>query len=106
MLKNYIKIAWKVLLRRKFFTFVSLFGISFTLMVLMIVAALLTHFLAPAEPGSRLDRSLLVGFVEMYGEDFHMITTPSFYFLEKQETGAESQVHRRRILGYCRDGFC
>ncbi|UCD94525.1 MAG: ABC transporter permease [Candidatus Zixiibacteriota bacterium] len=82
MLKNYIKIAWKVLLRRKFFTFVSLFGISFTLLVLMIVAALLTHFLAPAGPGSRLDRSLLVGFVEVYSEDIHMITTPSYYFLD------------------------
>ena len=34
MLKSYLKLAWKVLLRRKFFTFISLFGISFTLVVL------------------------------------------------------------------------
>jgi putative ABC transport system permease protein len=101
MLKNYIKIAWKVLLRRKFFTFVSLFGISFTLMVLMIVAALLTHFLAPAEPGSRLDRSLLVAFVEMYGEDFHMTTTPSFYFLANHvrtmKTPEMVSIHSRPV---------
>ena len=34
MLKSYLKLAWKVLLRRKFFTFISLFGIAFTLVVL------------------------------------------------------------------------
>ena len=37
MLLSYLKIAWKVLLRRKFFTFISLFGISFTLMILLVV---------------------------------------------------------------------
>ena len=39
MLKNYFTLAIKVLGRRKFFTFISLFGISFTLMILMLVAA-------------------------------------------------------------------
>ena len=43
MFKNYLKIAFKVLLRRKFFTFVSLFAISFTMVVLMVAAALLDH---------------------------------------------------------------
>ena len=36
MLKNYIKMAFKVLLRRKVFTCISLITISFTLMVLMV----------------------------------------------------------------------
>ena len=36
MLKNYIKMALKVLLRRKVFTCISLVTISFTLMVLMV----------------------------------------------------------------------
>ena len=40
MLKNYFKIAFKVLLRRKFFTFISLFAISFTLIILMVATAL------------------------------------------------------------------
>ena len=39
MLKNYFKLAFKVLLRRKFYTFISLFGISFTMAVLMLVVA-------------------------------------------------------------------
>lgn len=58
MLKNYLKIALKVLLRRKFFTFISLFGISFTLVVLMVVTALLDHTFGPLPPEKKLDRTL------------------------------------------------
>ncbi|NUM73502.1 ABC transporter permease [candidate division KSB1 bacterium] len=58
MLKNYLKIAIKVLLRRKFFTFISLFGISFTLVVLMVVVAFLDHIFGPLPPETRLNRSL------------------------------------------------
>jgi putative ABC transport system permease protein len=36
MLTNYLKLAFKVLLRRKFFTFVSRSGTSGTLLVLVI----------------------------------------------------------------------
>ena len=43
MFKNYFKIAIAVLKRRKFFTFISLFGISFTLTILIIVAAFFDH---------------------------------------------------------------
>ena len=39
MLNHYLVLAVKVLLRRKFFTFISLFGISFTLLVLMTATA-------------------------------------------------------------------
>lgn len=41
MFANYIKLAFKVLARKKFFTFISLFGISFTLMILMLIASFL-----------------------------------------------------------------
>ncbi|MEZ4986716.1 MAG: ABC transporter permease [Saprospiraceae bacterium] len=40
MLSNYLKLAFKVLGRNRFFTGISLFGISFTLMILMLIAAL------------------------------------------------------------------
>lgn len=60
MLKNYIKIAWKVLQRRKFFTFVSLFGISFTLMVLMVIVAFMDHLLSPTYPELKRDRTLYI----------------------------------------------
>lgn len=41
MLKNYFKLAIKVLGRNLFFTGISLFGISFTLMILMLIVSLL-----------------------------------------------------------------
>jgi putative ABC transport system permease protein len=46
MLTSYLKIAFAVLRRRKFFTFISLFGISLTLVVLMVAAALVDHVFA------------------------------------------------------------
>jgi putative ABC transport system permease protein len=58
MLKNYLKIALKVLLRRKFFTFISLFGVSFTLVVLMVVTAFLDHIFGPMPPETKADHSL------------------------------------------------
>ena len=58
MLLSYLKIAWKVLLRRKFFTAISLFGISFTLMILLVVYALFDYTLGPHRPELRTDRLL------------------------------------------------
>jgi len=60
MLRSYLRLATRVLLRRKFFTAVSLFGISFTLVVLTVVVALLDHVLAPLPPETRLERTLAV----------------------------------------------
>ena len=50
MLINYIKVALAVLGRNRFFTFVSLFGISLTLAVLIIVSAFLNQFLHSSYP--------------------------------------------------------
>ncbi len=65
MLKNYIKIAWKVLHRRKFFTFISLFGISLTLMVLMVLTAFVDHLVSPNYPEVNRDRSLYITYASM-----------------------------------------
>src|SRR3990170_6413966 len=67
MLKHYLSLAVKVLLRRKFFTFISLFGISFTLLVLMVVAAMFDHAFAPMPPETRQSRTLGVHNAVMYG---------------------------------------
>lgn len=82
MLKNYLKIAWKVLLRRKFFTFISLFGISFTLMILMVATAMIDHLTGPVTPETRLDRMLFVNFIKMTGKSGNMNTFPSYYYLD------------------------
>lgn len=60
MLKNYFKIAIAVLRRRKFFTFISLFGISFTLTIVMTATALLENVMSPTYPDYNRERSLYV----------------------------------------------
>ena len=56
MYKNYFKLAIKVLSRNRFFTAISLFGISFTLMVLMLITALLDVELGKYHPVSEHDK--------------------------------------------------
>jgi len=58
MIRNYLKITVKVLLRRKFYTFISLFGIAFTLVVLITAVALYENSYHPHRPESRSDRFL------------------------------------------------
>jgi putative ABC transport system permease protein len=83
MIKSYLKLAWKVLLRRKFFTFVSLFGISFTLLVLMLATALLDHVLAPLPPETNLDRTVGIFTARLEGERFRRTGFPGFALLDK-----------------------
>jgi putative ABC transport system permease protein len=58
MLKNYFKIAIAVLKRRKFFTFISLFGISFTLTILIVLTAFVDNLTSANYPEGKRDRSL------------------------------------------------
>ena len=84
MLKNYIKIAWKVLGRNKFFTFVSLFGISFTLAILLVVTTFLDYALNPKYPDEHRNRCVYVQSVRMSEPDFGSSqSAASFYFLER-----------------------
>ena len=65
MLKNYFKIALKVMMRKKFFSFISLFGISFTLMILMVVTAFLDTELGSHAPLSSQDKMIFLDRIEM-----------------------------------------
>lgn len=82
MLRSYLKIALKVLLRRKFFTFISLFGISFTLLVLMIVAGILDNTFGTQAPETRQDRSLGIYDVQLIGPESRRTGTPGYKFLD------------------------
>ena len=85
MLRNYIKIALKVLKRHKLFSFISLFGISFTLLVLVIITSFIDHAIGP-NPPERKQRPIL-------SSAYYKLTTPtggtmagplmSYYFLDK-----------------------
>jgi putative ABC transport system permease protein len=76
MLLSYLKLAWKVLLRRKFFTFISLFGISFTLMVLLVLVAAVDHFNGAHAPEKRMDRMLFVNLLCQRFKDGGWNNTP------------------------------
>jgi putative ABC transport system permease protein len=60
MILNYIKIAWKVLLRHPFYTFITLFGISLTLTVLMVLTSFLDHLFGTHYPENKRERSLYI----------------------------------------------
>jgi putative ABC transport system permease protein len=69
MLRNYLKMALKVLARRKFFTFISLFGISITLLVLLVATAMLDQIFAPQTPEGKGDRTLGIYQVTLRGKN-------------------------------------
>lgn len=85
MLKNYFKIAIAVLKRRKFFTFISLFGISFTLTILIVLTAFLDHLISPQYPDTKRDRCLYINVAEMKDDKkgYYSNGPLSFYFLNK-----------------------
>ena len=83
MLRNYLKMAWKVLGRRKFFTFVSLFGISFTMTAMLIAVAVADHALAPSYPETRLDRMLVLDSMNMFGEQSSWHSGPGFKLVDR-----------------------
>jgi len=83
MLKNYLKIAFKVFLRRKFFTFISLFAISLTLVVLMVATALIDHIFGPMPPENKRDRTLGVFYAEMSGSRGSRGGNAGYAFLDR-----------------------
>jgi putative ABC transport system permease protein len=82
MLKNYLIISFKVLMKRKFYTFISLFGISFTLMVLMVFFALYENSFGNIPPQSNNDRILTTTYVQFGGKFFSRISSPGFVLLK------------------------
>ncbi len=64
MLRNYLKITLAVMQRRKFFTFISLFGISMTLMILIVLTAFFEHIFGGKYPEVYRDRTLFGSMIE------------------------------------------
>jgi len=90
MFLSYLQIAVKVLLRRKLYTFISLFGVSFTLIVLTTAFAYYEHSFRPHPPESDSDRFLVI---------------PRFRFTSSERPGHEwSSLPGFEMLdGYMRD---
>ncbi len=87
MLKNYIKIALKVFWRHKFFTAVNLFGICFTLVVLMVATGFIDQQVGPIPPEVHADRTLHLNwlFVKYASTEGPLIgiSKPSYAFLDR-----------------------
>ena len=88
MLKNYLKVALKVFWRHKFFTGVNLFGICFTLVVLMLAAAFIDQEIGPIPPEVHSGRTLHLGWLIVQhdssvppGEPW--ISRPGYAFLDR-----------------------
>lgn len=92
MLRNYLKMALKVLARRKFFTFISLFGISITLVVLLVATAMLDHIFAPQAPETRSDRTLGIYLIALRGENVSYGGNPGYGLLDRIVTGLQEEV--------------
>jgi putative ABC transport system permease protein len=85
-MRTNLKLAVRVLARRKVFTAISLVGISLTLVVLVVAAAIIDNVFAAHEPQSRLDRMVAVDQVGMYGPEATEISNPGFGFLRSTVT--------------------
>ena len=103
MVRHYLVLAVKVLLRRKFFTFISLFGISFTLLVLTVVAALFDHALGPGQEEPRQDRTLYVEEALMYGPHSTWGSNAGFKLLDRYARNLPG-VERLSLLRERADG--
>lgn len=69
MLRNYLKIVIKTLLQKKFFSALNLFGISTTVMIIMVVVLVFDNHTAPRAPEVYLDRMLFVQRVKVKYEN-------------------------------------
>jgi putative ABC transport system permease protein len=83
MLRSYLKLAWKVLLRRKFFTFASLFGVALTLTVLTVATAMLDHVFAPHAPETRMGSTLGLYALAMHGPQATHTGFPGWAFIDE-----------------------
>ncbi|MGI4832766.1 MAG: ABC transporter permease [Janthinobacterium lividum] len=83
MLLSYLKIAWRGWQRRKFFTAISLFGISFTLMMLVVLFALFDHAVGARAPERRTDRLLFINRMVLQGPEAQGSSSVGYAFLER-----------------------
>ncbi len=83
MFRSYLLVAFKVLRRRPFFTFVSLFAISFTLLVLIMATSILDHLYGPMAPETRQDRTLGLYVMKMTGDDWIWDGSPGYTMLDQ-----------------------
>ncbi len=83
MFRNYFKVALAVFKRRKVFTAISLFGITFTLTILLISTSILDHIFGGVAPEVHQGRTLGVFHIMLSGEGGRMSTSLSRNLLDR-----------------------
>ncbi len=83
MFLSYLKLALKVLLRRKFYTAISLFGIALTMVVLGIGTAAFDQLFFSGYPEEKLGRMLGIHRAVAKGEDMEIWSPPGFALLDR-----------------------
>jgi len=79
-----LKLTLRVLARRKVFTAISLFGVSFTLATLMVVTSVFDHAFGDHAPDPDSSTTLGVYTMRLSGEHFISSGNPGYGFLDKQ----------------------
>jgi len=90
MLKNYIKLTFKVMLRKKYYTALTLLGISLTIMIITIFASFIDQIIGTNPPEVNRDRTLILDKVFVYKDGKQTDVTPSLTFLQKNVKDLES----------------
>lgn len=100
MFKNYIKLAFKVLLRRKMFTFINLFGISFSLTILLAATTVYTLMIVSNPIQKSLYRTLILNQVNFSDKEKGSYSSgPAMpYFIEKTIRPLQNEVAR---ISFC-----
>ncbi len=73
MIKNYLTLALKVLKRKPFYTFISLFGISFTLMILMLITSMGDALFGANKPMTDVNQMVFLPMLERYTEFYDTV---------------------------------
>jgi len=100
MIKSYIKLAWKVLMRNKLFTLISLFGISFSLTILIVGASFLDDFTQSNYPASHQNRIAYLIYAKAWNEKLEngqlgksYPISPSYYLLTHYVTTMKTPLN-------------
>jgi putative ABC transport system permease protein len=97
MLLHSLRVAWKVLSRRRFYTAISLAGVAFTLLILLVAAAMLDSILGTQAPEVNADRTLGAYEMTMKGEHWTTGAAAGYGFLNREARDLDG-VERMAIL--------
>ena len=103
MFKNYIKLTFKVLMRRKMFTFINLFGISFTLTILLAATSIYTLMIVANPIQPNLSKTLIINEVQFSDKERGSYSSgPAMpYFIEQTVRPLEDEAE---IISICSRG--